>query len=272
MNIAIPFSKKFKYLSDQVELNIKYKPLIKELDTFISTYGGSHRINLDFIECDFDDERDVKIIQALREKYPSYKIVACIPKYSKGLELKLQENGIPHYYNTLITTWDDFNGFLSLDVTDIFIAEELGFSIKDLSKKAKERSIALRCFCNVCQSSWAETPSLKTFFIRPEDISLYGDYIDTFEFFAGYDSVDKLNIWYEIYSKDQKWFGKINELIIGYEGEEDSRFIVPRFAEARLNCNKKCIRSNNKCHICDRIIELSDTLKDNSLMVLFEKE
>lgn len=63
----------------------------------------------------------------------------------------------------------------------MYICEELGFSLDKISKILHENNIRVRVFPNICQSSFLETPSIKTFFIRPEDISIYSMFIDVFE-------------------------------------------------------------------------------------------
>lgn len=271
MNFAVPFVRGFKYLDQEnVQYNIKYKPKIKELDNFLSVYG-SHRINLMISE--IDPQNDFKILNALKEKYPDTKLVLCISTYKKEIEQILNENNFLHYYNELVTSWDKFHGFLKLNVTDIFVAEDLCFSCEALSYNAKEKNIELRVYCNVCQSSWNETPSLKTFFIRPEDISLYAKYIDTFEFYANELDTTRINTLYQIYAKDQEWHGNLKDLIIGYEGEEDSQFLIPRFGEKRLNCNKKCNKNiPPHCFLCDRIAELGKLFKDNDILIKIKKE
>lgn len=271
MNFAIPFFRNFKYPDqDNIQWNINYKPKIKQLDTFIEKYG-THRINL--IVTDFNIERDCKIISVLKEKHPDTQIIICLPNYNKELEQELNDRNFSHYYNELVTTWDKFYGFLSLNVTDIFVAENLLFSVKNLSLNAKKNNKSLRCFCNVCQSSWDEMPSLKTFFMRPEDIDLYSQYIDTCQFYIRNNSVNNLNVLYQVYSKDKKWFGKLNEIIIGYDGQEDSRFIIPQFGVRRLDCEKRCIYEiRYPCKICDRVAELSETLKKNEIYVVINKE
>ena len=270
MNFAIPFSKNFKYPDQDIQWNINYKPKIKQLDNFITAYG-SHRINL-IIE-NFNIDRDSQIILALKEKHPDKQLIICLPKYHKDLEEFLNNKNLLHYYNEFVVDWDKFQGFLKLNVTDIFIAENLLFNIKNVSLNAKKYNKAVRSFCNICESSWDETPSLKTFFIRPEDIDLYKDYIDTFEFYINENSINQINILYEIYAKDKEWFGKLNEIIIGYQGEEDNKFIIPRFGEQRLNCGKRCIKGiEPTCHICDRIIELSQTLKEKDIIVEINKD
>lgn len=165
----------------------------------------------------------------------------------------MSENQILHYYKEYITTWDQFQGFLNLNITDIFISDDLAFDLKVISFHAKKRNIKIRCFCNFCSSSWDKTPSLKKFFIRPEDLRFYGKYIDTFEFYIN--NKNNINTLYEIYAKGQRWFGLLKEIIINYEGDEDNRFIISPFGEKRLNCRKRCMREiEPTCHICDRII------------------
>lgn len=271
MTFAVPFSLHFKHLSDEsIELNINYKPKLKSLVDFIEEYK-THRINITISGKDIQEEENLEIVAGLLDKYKDYQLVFCIAsRYNSDLEEFLQSNNIPHYYSEVITTWDRFNGFLELDVTDIFIGEDLAFSAMILSERAKKKNIALRVFCNVCQSSWAETPSIKTFFIRPEDIDLYSNFFDTFEFF--YSTVSQINQFYEIYAKDKKWFGRLDEIIVGYKGETDSRFFVPDFAEKRLTCKRKCaIGIEPTCKLCDRIIELEKSLKDKDLIVQVDK-
>ena len=270
MNLAVPFMRNFKYLNDEnLQLNIKYRPKIKALNDFIQCYKN-HRINI-YIE-DKLKESDFEILKALKETFPESKIVYCFPYYSPSLEQQLNEKNIIHYYSELVTDWDTFNGFLSLNVTDIFIGENICFYLEDLSQKAKNKNIALRTFCNVCQSPWENTSSLKTFFIRPEDINLYSKYIDTFEFFFDSINIHKLNVLYEVYVKNKKWFGLLNEIIFDYKGQEDNRFIISYFGEKRINCKKRCsYEANTTCHICDNIIDLSKTLKDKGLIVSIEE-
>ena len=269
MNFAIPFSLSFKYPNQDIQWNIKYKPKIKQLNDFIELYG-THRINL--LITDFNFNRDIEIFSALKEKFPNNEIIICLPLYNETTEQQLNEKNIPHYYNEFVTDWDRFQGFLHLNVTDIFVAEDLMFNAKLLSLNAKKYGKSLRSYCNICESSWDKTSSLKTFFIRPNDIDLYKDYIDTFEFYIDEFSPVRLNALYEIYTKDKQWFGKLNEIIVGYEGEEDNRFIIPLFGEKRLNCGKRCMKGlEPSCHICERVIELGETLKNTDMLIKMER-
>ena len=272
MNFAIPFFRKFKYLNeDNLQLNINYKPQIKKLKTFIEEYGNNHRINLIINNENFNISQDLDLIYNLRMAYPDVKIIICLPYFTEELENQTKKRNLPHYYNEYISSWDRYVAFLSLAVSDIFITEELAFEIKDVSALAKKYNKSLRVFCNVCQSSWEKTLSLKTFFIRPEDIDLYANYIDTFEFYIKENDYHSINILYEVYSKDKKWFGLLNEIIFGYNGDEDDRFIFPNFGNARLNCGKRCLKQKS-CKICDRILQLNPILKEKNIFIELSKE
>lgn len=269
MKFAIPFSNGFQYLDDpEVQFNIIYKPKIKQLENFIQKYG-SHRINL--IMSDFNQNSDSQIITALREKFSDCDLVVSLPTYNAYDEELLNELKIPHYYQQLVTTWDRFQGFLTLSVTDIFVAEELAFSAEILSSNAKEKGISLRCYCNVCQSSWDQTPSLKTFFIRPQDINLYAKYFDVFQFFVDRRETNKVNVLYRVYSKEKRWIGRLDEIIVGYEGDDYSAFILPRFGEKRLNCGKRCMK-NSHCSLCDHMASAGELLRQNNFYIRVENE
>ena len=167
-------------------------------------------------------------------------------------------------------TWDRYLGFLSLDVTDIVIGGELGFSALSLRlKKVKtKKDVDLRVVCNKCQSSWKDTPCWDSFFIRPDDLELYKDIFNTVEFETFSGTVEQFTTLYEIYTKDKKWDGALSTIIVGYDGEEDNRFIVPSFGEFRLNCHKVCAHgSRYDCHRCDYIYDYEKVLRDNNVAV-----
>ena len=275
MNFAIPYTRNFNYFDkNNYQFNINYRPNIKALDIFIEKYKEK-RIN--FIisleptqEFTFEEQRDLNIIQILNEKYPNTKLITCFPYYLKHIENKLNEMNIPHYYSQQITNWTKLRGFLQLNVTDVFIAEELGFDLERVKKAAEEKNIKTRAYCNVAQSSWSDTPPLKKFFIRPADIKIYSKYIDTFEFFNP--SKTSINTLYKIYSQKNFWFGPLNEIIQEYSGPQDERFLSKIFGEKRAKCKLQCIKTSKSCKICDRIVELSESFKNQGLVIMPPKK
>jgi len=132
----------------------------------------------------------------------------------------------------------------------MYICEELGFSLLKISKILHDNNVKVRVFPNICQSSFSKTPSIKTFFIRPEDIPFYAPFVDIFELVA---DKERQPIIFKIY-KQEKWFGKIKEIIPTFNGELDSKYILNSFPIVRIGCGKRCLYQPGSCNICDRFI------------------
>lgn len=270
MNFAIPFTRKFNYFNQpNVEINIHYKPKVKELDDFISKYKQK-RINLIFQEGEFDKERDLPLIEAFREKYPQCELVMRMPVYFRQIQSLLAQKQLPHYYYIFANRWGIFNGLLNTSVTDIYISEDLCFSLDIIQQKVKDTNKKIRTFCNVCQTTWPEEESLRTFFIRPEDIFLYNKYIDVVEFFEAEKDKNALNTLYNLYNKGERWAGPLKEIIKGFKGDTDSYYLFSRFGEKRLDCGKRCNVSN--CSFCVQVASLANTLKQNQIGIFYKNK
>ena len=146
----------------------------------------------------------------------------------------------------------------------MYICEELGFFLNKISKILHNNNIKIRVFPNICQSSFSETPSIKTFFIRPEDISIYAKYVDVFELIA---EEDRQRVLFKIY-KQEKWLGKISEIIPTFKGDLDSKFIIGSFGTIRSKCGKRCMYKPNSCDICNRFIELAQSFEQNNIFIV----
>lgn len=177
--------------------------------------------------------------------------------------LRAEYYEIPHFFINPITTIDQLNGMLKYKPTDMYICEELGFSLDKVSTLLHNNNIKVRVFPNICQSSFSETPSIKTFFIRPEDIDIYSIFVDVFELIS---DKERQEILFKVYKQEQ-WFGKIQEIIPTFKGELDSKYLLNTFGVIRSRCGKRCMYKPESCSICDRFIELSDTFKENKIVI-----
>jgi hypothetical protein len=86
------------------------------------------------------------------------------------------------------------------------------------------------------------------------------------EFFG---PLDRQSVLYEIYNKG-RWLGDLRELIVGLGFSIGSRTILPCFGEERVNCEKKCYYG--KCIICDKIMTISNQLKEAGVELVTRKE
>jgi hypothetical protein len=226
------------------------------------------RINL-FIkdEADFIKNNSIKFFNALKKEHPELDFAFKLTEYyiSKEVYEIIHNSEIKHkvFFSDFVDNWDTLWGFLFLGVSDIYIVEELGFELNQVAEAAHAYGTQVRVFPNIAQSSWTKTPALMKFFIRPDDVETYEPYVDVMEFLGKEDSIET---YYKIYAIDKAWFGPLKEVIIGFDGEIDSRFILPIFAEWRIRCGKRCLKGH-PCKICKSIEDLSMVLKEKNLMI-----
>ena len=251
------------YLKDAEEFKIKYHPADRTLQDFLKKYKDKS-IVIDISES--FEEIDAKLLKELYDKYSNLKVI--IDFNNKEHLSRAQEYEIPYFFMNLVSTIDQLNGFIKYHPTDMYICEELGFSLDKVSKLLHDNNIKVRVFPNICQSSFSETPSIKTFFIRPDDIPIYDLFVDVYELIS---DQERQKVLYKIY-KEERWFGKIKEIIPTFDGELDSKYLLNTFGQIRCKCGKRCMYKPESCSICDRFIEVADTFKDNKIVIRKEKK
>lgn len=263
MKSCIEWRKGFKFLPQIDEFNIDFRNKEIQLAKFLDVYAKSQRVNIRLPQ--EYTRYDIDLIEAAYEK--GYNIAAILPDL-QPIE-RLKEKKVPFYLAQYATNWDEFTGMIELGVSDIFITNELGFELDKVSTIAKENNVKIRCFANIAQSSWGK--GIKTFFIRPEDVDIYSEYVDVLEF---YDSVNQQNVLYDVYFKSKEWNGKLREIIKRLDDNVNNYYILGNeFANRRIKCGKKCLKDNSrrKCELCERLIELADTLENSPDYDVFRK-
>lgn len=262
MKSCIEWRKSFKYLPQIDQFNIDFRNKQIKLLQFLQLYAKSQRVNIR-LPGDFTEE-NIELLNLIYEK--GYNIAIVLPSI---LTLQdLQKIKAPYYFQELATCWDELINFISLKVSDVFVSCELGFELDAVKALLENTGIQIRCYANISQSKGDNTKGIKGFYIRPEDIDIYGKYIDIIEFFG---SVTTQNALYEIYFHDKKWDGKLNEIIKGIKSNVNNYYILSKhFAEYRTKCAKKCLKSND-CQLCDKIISLANSLRDSEHYQVFRK-
>lgn len=267
MKSCIEWRKGFKYKEQVDEFYIDFKNKPQKLLQFLETYANSQRVNIritpDITDTQFD------IILAIPEKYH---IAVCFmwdDWKEQQLYLKLANKNIPFFFYKSPKNWDEFFGLLNLGVSDVFISQQMGFHLRNLHEIAKTARVQIRCYANICQNTWSEsTGQITDFFIRPDDVDAYSQVVDVLEF---YDSVDRQNIYYDIYFKSKKWDGNLQEIIKGLKVKVNNYYILgSEFAERRIGCQKKCLKGR-RCQLCYRLIELADSLESSPDYQVFRR-
>lgn len=263
--------RKSAWIDEAMELKINYT---NALDIYNFLLQHKHqRVLIDFQNNEVYNEIEQKAIFSLKTEKHIDNFVLCLdfPRFSLTKEKeddlmelirKLIAAGIPFFFNDFVKDFSMLQYYISLGVSDVVVVEDMCFKLDKVSKVCKQHEVRVRVFPNICQSS---TPhgDICDFFIRPEDIQFYEEYVNVCEFSC---LEDRQDTYYKIYVKDKKWFGNLQEIIIGLEKTLDSRFIVRQFAETRVHCGKRCFEGSS-CFICQRCLELAATLQENDIIV-----
>ena len=246
------------YLREADEFKITYRPADRTLEAFLEEYSDKS-IVID-VNDNFDD-LDADLFAALYEKYKNFKLIIAFNN-TAALE-KIKEKNLPFFFSNFACSIDEVHGLIKYHPSDMYICEELGFFLDKVSKILHDNNIKVRVIPNICQSSFPETPAIKQFFIRPEDVPTYAVFVDVFELVVDHDRQKTLlNIY-----KKEKWRGKIKEIIPSFKGELDGKYILSTFGMIRSKCGKRCLYKPGSCAICDRFIELADTFKENQFVI-----
>ena len=269
MNYCLRYTNSSKtMIKEAEEISIIYDKNDTALPAFIEKHADK-RINL-IIEHPEEslDDFEIKKLNAIAEKYSDTAIHICLYELRKcapvadELFALMGNSTLPWFTGNMITTWDALHYFISLGVSDVYIAEVLGFEITLVADVCHKANVKVRAIPNVAQSSINQTPDLKKFFIRPEDMELYSKYIDTVEFWG---ELRQQDVFYKIY-KGGKWYGNLKEIIFSFNEDLDSHRVLPVFGKARLGCDKRCLKGFN-CSICESIKSIQEQMKEQNLII-----
>lgn len=99
--------------------------------------------------------------------------------------------------------------------------------------------------------------------IRPEDIGVYAQYIDTIDLSVHKD-LRRQQTLLKIYQEQKEWPGNLNLLLEGFGFNIDNRAIPEDWAKSRVKCGQRCFESST-CNLCQTMIEFAYKLRDFSL-------
>lgn len=261
MKYCVHYSKNFRHLTSIDEFILEYHGEVSRvplLDMMQKAIPGQ-RVLLDMSA--FDENQVLDEIQYIVAAASVCNNIVLIlqPKLAEADNLlaELFEKDIPYFFNIRVDTVDEFIYFRNKGASDIYVVNGLGFSLKSL--KDISEGMRIRVFANVAQTSSPESgASITSFFIRPEDVKYYEDYVDVIEFFG---PDNRASVLYEIYAIHQTWAGKLNDLILRLNCNIANGLLAPSsFGAHRVGCGKKC--QFNRCYVCTRAAEMAETIAE----------
>lgn len=265
MIYSVPYkrSSKFKYFDKVDEIIVIYN----RRDITFADFIRTNRAKTIVVSVKDINDTDLSVLEQLYDELGNIKIRLDLFNES-DLNLILKSK-LPFFFQNAATCWAQLSGLLKdfgERLTDVYIVEELGFDLIDISRICKRNNVLVRVVPYLAQSAYPNTPQELKFFIRPEDTEFYSKYIDVFEFVALEDSE---NVYYEIYAMSQKWYGPLGEIILGAEDIQQESFrILQKFAQARVNCKRRCDRPNSNCNICKNVLKVADSLKEKEMVLV----
>lgn len=207
--------------------------------------------NIDFFKLFFLEHKDDYVL-TLKVNDP----------YDPEQAIFLKQAKISWFSRTVATNWDQFYVLAKSGATDIYISGYLGFCLNEVRAAARNFSnVVIRNIPNLAIADSPYTKEIYQFFIRPEDIDKYAQYIDVFEFYEFTDTA--ADVLYRAYGINKRWYGELREIIVNIENLDINNKHLPERFSSRAICKKKCY----KCNLCDILYETSKKLRDLNILI-----
>lgn len=253
MKYCMRYNNRSRYLNTFDEVILKYEHKTSVIIEHVQNYKQEQRVilNLQDFEGDILDCKD--ILLAAAGHHPQIAIMG-----TRVQTAAMKEMGLPWFYGEVVDSWDKLNGFIKQGVSDVIIGNEFAFNMANIALVCKEANVKVRVYPNVAQSNCAFVEdTMKQFYIRPEDVSFYKEYVDVMEF---YGPAEKQDVLYDIYTKG-RWLGNLKDLILGLKEDINNTVIAGCFGVLRINCSKRCSYSP-VCDVCNRFISINNTIQE----------
>lgn len=252
------------------EIAINYEGQSSALIPFISKYIDKRIILVISNIHDFYAHKEWEIINTIAQQYSEARLSICFynlrewAPFDAELQECINNLTLPFFTGHAIVNFDQLNYALNHGVSDVYLCEDICFDLVRAKRLCSLFEVNIRTFPNITQCSVKETPAVKQFFIRPEDLMDYDDVIDTIEFWG---PENRQEVLYRIYQRGS-WFGDLNDIILGEELNIDSRRVVPHaFGNTRKMCGRRCMKGE-VCTLCNKIVDLSKTLEQQNILFL----
>lgn len=199
--------------------------------------------------------KDVKAEEINWEIYKEYSnLIMCIADL--GLAGVCNLYGIPFYWSYPAFTWYDLRGLIDLGPCYIMLAAPLSFSLEKIKRIT---DIPLRICPNLAYDAYIPHENgIYGTWVRPEDIGIYDEYIDTFEF-IGVELSQEATLLH-VYKDNGNWPGNLNILFQNFDIDVDNRAIPEEIGQFRANCGQRCMETSN-CHFCETAMKFSNALR-----------
>ena len=240
------------------EISIKYiedKGLVDFMKKF-----SSQRIILRVDTWNFS-QNEVRKLIAIRKQYPEYNFTVALSNLSEDIVPVFQKENIPFFEDEPCQDWETFNLLLKIGVSDIDISGPLAFEMSKVKRvlSSFSRKIVIRATPNRVVKFREGTDDLVGFYIRPEDVEMYENFIDVLEF----EGLEHQDTFFAIYAEQKQFLGNLNQCIYGFQKQVDNKGLVSLYGERRRDCGRQCL-SGGRCHRCYDLVDLAKPMGDRA--------
>ena len=163
-----------------------------------------------------------------------------------------KKNGIKFYYGFPVSSYYQLEALKDLGVCYVRLDAPLFFDLP----KVKNYNLPIRAVPNIAYADGiSRSDGVCGTWIRPEDIDVYAEYIDTIEF-EDCDERKEQGL-YRVYMIDKQWDTDLGLLITNLNHIGYNRMIMSRYSTQRISCKQDCKR-DNKCRICYNMLDLAN--------------
>lgn len=260
MKYCLLYSNQCKSLNKADEVTIKYIE-DKGLIAFLENHKHQ-RVNLAVTGSSLPQTEIRKLI-AIKNDYPEYNFAVAFDRNRFDPEMlkQLKDNNIPFYCSFRCDNWETFNYYVKLGVSDINVSGALAFELPKVKRVLEKNNanIQIRITPNYCINTLGHTDRLIGFFVRPEDIDLYAEYVDILDFYG----VEHQDIFYKMYAKTKRFLGNLNTCIYHLDMDIDNKAMTTLFGERRRSCGRECL-SGGRCHRCYDLYKIQEMYREKA--------
>ena len=189
-----------------------------------------------------------------------------VPQFS----IVFVEHNIKWYWEYEASNWYELHNLITSGASEIIVSDDVFFNIENLKYYKDTCNVKFRMIPNTADNGvMPKSNGIYGSWVRPEDIYLYEDVIDTVEF-RGLTNLEDERTIFHIYAENKSWPGNLNLLIKNLNFNVDNRGIPDEFGVTRLNCNHKCC-SNSTCHYCTMELALTAALDKHKEELINER-
>ena len=257
-------------ISKAQQIKIDYRAEDETLEQFVKENADKHIYIVLDKDSVFIDAVCLNRLRALKE-FKNWTLQIPLKTIADGDEVnQVKFNAIKeccnHFmFTDLIGNWDVLQFIISLQPSEVYLTNILGFCLDQAAIVCKRAGMRIRVYCNLAQSSWDGMPAIKKFFIRPEDLRYYEQYVDGgFEFKTPTSIAQE--VVYNAYERGY-WYGNLSEIIIGLDTSLDSRRLPTTFGVIRSECHKRCI-TGSSCSTCRTMEQFAELMEKTDTQII----